>query len=775
MGESVKRRVKNVFLIVCIFLTFACAGCGGNAAGEIEGAGSTGAKSDGNFGEGNPDESSPSQQADAGVSYMAEFQNVPGADEVDAYEVTFDHDKMYYATWEWDEEMEREHRVMSVDMLTGETWEVPCGLPKEASYMVLATGEDGTLAVLWSSGPTPLEEDRPVYFELLLLNSDGEELLRRDVTEYIYPSIEIPDGASNSGIYNSFYSYNDWQMALDREENIYIYMFDIFSYSQKDLVVFDKQGEFRFAVDMDPVAGLLRGEDGFVYAFWKKPVIGEYRGISVLQRIDVEAGDGAEEYVEAPEGAFFYCAGESEFWLLREDSLYCFDAKKQAEQRIVTLTDYGIPSHNVQGFTRLTDGRIVVVYNKGIGTISQFEMACFSEQSQSEGKTVLTLGVKSENVGTYEQMVLKFNRENPDCVMQLRAYDGDEGLQRLNSEILSGQAPDILDMDLEQVSSYMAKGVFADLYAFIDQDPDMEREDFIPNILRYYEQNGKLYGIVPEYAIETLVASQADVGQRTSWTVDEVRKLLASKPEGTYLITWVNRSDVLKNLLQLGADAYIDWGTGECGFDNDEFAGLLEFAALFPEQAVWQEDKPEQIVKNGQQILYDAHLYNWIDVEEMPLIFDGPVNYIGYPAGSGQSGSYIDPCFSLGITEGSRHKDEAWRFVRYFLGEEYQNGEDIELKPFWVFFPIRESSLLKQFHAFMTQEIPFYHYAKLTEEDLEQVRALIDTAQAAPPVPLAIRQIVDEEAGAFFAGQRTAREAAANIQNRVQLYVYENR
>ena len=67
-----------------------------------------------------------------------------------------------------------------------------------------------------------------------------------------------------------------------------------------------------------------------------------------------------------------------------------------------------------------------------------------------------------------------------------------------------------------------------------------------------------------------------------------------------------------------------------------------------------------------------------------------------------------------------------------------------------------------------------YIYA-MTQEQADQLRALIDSVDSVMDQNSAIFDIVNEQAAAFFAGQKSAEEVARLIQSRASIYVNEQR
>ena len=62
-----------------------------------------------------------------------------------------------------------------------------------------------------------------------------------------------------------------------------------------------------------------------------------------------------------------------------------------------------------------------------------------------------------------------------------------------------------------------------------------------------------------------------------------------------------------------------------------------------------------------------------------------------------------------------------------------------------------------------------------TEEDIAAFRAIVDAVDRSYSYDEQLIGIITEEAGAYFAGQKSAADVAAIIQSRVSTYVAENR
>ena len=64
---------------------------------------------------------------------------------------------------------------------------------------------------------------------------------------------------------------------------------------------------------------------------------------------------------------------------------------------------------------------------------------------------------------------------------------------------------------------------------------------------------------------------------------------------------------------------------------------------------------------------------------------------------------------------------------------------------------------------------------QLTQEQVDRIVSFVESVNKRGYYNEAISNIISEEAGAYFSGQKSAKDVAGVIQSRVQVYVNENR
>ena len=135
----------------------------------------------------------------------------------------------------------------------------------------------------------------------------------------------------------------------------------------------------------------------------------------------------------------------------------------------------------------------------------------------------------SSNLFFDRQAVDKFNRTHDDVQILVKDYYGSaeergQNYERLLSEMAAGQVPDIIDLAGFSYRQMVRKGYLEDLWPYIENDPDLGRDGVLEAPLKAAEVDGGLYAAFGSVTIDTLVGTASQVGDRTSWTFQELQE-----------------------------------------------------------------------------------------------------------------------------------------------------------------------------------------------------------------------------------------------------------
>lgn len=510
--------------------------------------------------------------------------------------------------------------------------------------------------------------------------------------------------------------------------------------------------------------------------------------------------------------------GDYDLYYTNGTNFYGYKLGDEEPVKLFNWLSCDVNSNDLYSVYVQPDGTIISVvsdYNSSTGRISTELVTVNKVPYESvPHKEIITLGCMYLQYQTQE-MIVKFNRSNDKYRIEVTDYsqynnekDGyDAGLTKLNTEIMAGNVPDILDIGNLNYVQLASKGIIEDLYPYLEADGELSKDDYFENVLGAMEVDGKLCCTVPGFYIQAVMGASKVVGDTPGWTYDEFNEALASMPEGCEPFDqYVTRDTILQNCLALDMENFVDWGTGECKFDSQEFIDLLEFAARFPETFDWENydystsETTQERIAQGKQMLVQTSVYMIEDLFYNQYIetFGGDVTFIGYPTSSGTGNMLGIDGGGYAMSSKSEHKDAVWQFLRTFMTKEYQDENVWGLASRKDIFDEKaEEAMTIQYqedangNAILDEEgnkIPIARYGRWNEEtgeteevyaiepeQIDQLRELIASTDKKANYDSDIFKIVSEEAAAFFQGQKTAEDVAKLIQSKANIFVNEQR
>lgn len=498
-----------------------------------------------------------------------------------------------------------------------------------------------------------------------------------------------------------------------------------------------------------------------------------------------------------------YQSGTDTDLLYTQDSiLYTCNLKDEKPTEILNWVDSDIDSSSLRAFKILEDGRIASLSLDWNSPDETAELAVLTQKNRAEvpEKKVLTYGTLYLTYYTNKDIVA-FNKQSDKYRIEIKQYGTDDEdyetkVSRMSADLSGNKGPDMIDMIYGSASleEYVSMGLLEDITPYLEKEGGINREALLENIIKAYEYEGKLYSIMPSFGINTVIGKVSDVGSEASWTIDDMIKLMDSKPKDAEILSYSTKSSILELMCMMNPDEFVNEETGTCDFTGDSFKKILEFANRFPKEINENPDGQSQIekIRNGQLILLDSVITSVQLYQMYEYMFGEEVNFVGYPTIK-ESGSFIVPeGTTVGINANSENKEGVWEFICFILSKERQ--ENLPLAGGG--FPITKEALEKQFEKDMEAE--YYEDTDGTQkekpkavwgtgdfdvevyaaskEQVECVKKMIETSKSSQGrLGEKMFAIIDEEAQAYFEGQKSVEDVAMLIQNRVQTYINETR
>ena len=570
------------------------------------------------------------------------------------------------------------------------------------------------------------------------------------------------------------------RMLTDKEERIYLEC-------DKRVLVIDKEGKELFSVKSnDYISEMFRDKDGNVLT---NSYVEEGNAIKMIDA--AQKGFGKSVALESRVNALYTGSGSYDFYLDDGSNLMGYNMDG-SHKSVLNWIGSNILSQNVSYLTALEDGNFVAwAYDDDASHGSLMLYQKVDPSKVGDTKAIVFGGLYlNEDI---KKQAIKYNKSQNKYRIVLRDYSGEDDPEgRMNADILAGDVPDLLDLSMAPVDKYVSKGMLLDLYPLIDSDPELKREDFIDNVLKSLEMDGKLYYISPSFSVSLLVGDKKDIGDKKALTMDDLVELENQYKGGKVFSLYDSRTRVLEMLCQNCFDSFIDWSTGKCSFDSDEFVKILEYAGTYPdEEDINYDDEVDQIesVRNKKMILMETYNMSFEDLELYDQIFKQNVGFTGLPADGKGIGTNINSM--VGIYAKSPNQEGAWDFYRTLLTREYVNSSDHYMEG----FPLRKDAYDDMEKRVTTTKAYTDDFGNkieplsgswgfqsitvdikpLTEEQAGMMRDIIASIDHKVVYNTDVMNIISEEAGAYFSGAKSAKETASIIQNRVSTYVNENR
>lgn len=606
------------------------------------------------------------------------------------------------------------------------------------------------------------EKDGKLACYMVRTDGQGNETAREEVSDYM----EIVDDSYISGYL---------QITADNNNRVIII-------NNNTVSVLDENFKSLFEVESDSyIEGAAITKDGQVVCCTS----GE-DGLQV-QVLDIEQKKWSESYplgIRTMQWADGFMDGlEYDFYFKNEYGIYGFDMNTQKLSKIVDFLASNIDGNSLLCIAALEK-------EKFVGNEDLDSEACLTaynkiDSSDVAEKQAIVVGVLYYLDESVKEEVMAFNKENEKYRIEVKEYSNQS---EMSMDIITGKAPDIISLYGLPFSQYAAKGLLEDLTPYFDKDSELNTSDILDSVLEAMKTDDKLYYISPDFRIATIIASAEDVGTEPGWTVEDMKALLDEKGEDIKPFYSENKLDILETLLVRSTSDFIDWQTGECTFDSQDFKDILEFCnADTNEELEYNEDDPSlyALIKEGK-VLFMEGWTTLNDIQFAKKLYGGDITYIGYP-NKDKDGSYFSFTGTMGIYSNSEVKDGAWEFLRTFMTKEYQGMQenitptrkdcfDLMIKqktatePYTDEFGREIQPVSESFGGDLDMELkPF------SQEEIEFYKSLVDNTKKVEEENEFVMDIIREEVKAYFAGDKSVDDTADIIQNRVTTYVNENR
>lgn len=423
-------------------------------------------------------------------------------------------------------------------------------------------------------------------------------------------------------------------------------------------------------------------------------------------------------------------------------------------------------------------------------------------KNPNAGKSVLVIG----GFGVYNNPVLndaiyRFNTSDSEYRVELVDYSdqvdfssiksGDYSsyvnayanvTQSLYRELMDGKGPDVIvsgDSGID-VDRYVNRKLLVDISALMKKDKEFKPEDYMENILKAYETDGKMYEFPVSVSLSGWVGVTEYVGDTSGWTLEEFIKTAETIPDTVTMFDNMTQQDLLEDMMSTSLHQFIDYKNGAANFSDERFYSMLNAAKNYglPEGPVeemgaeGEEFMPMQFsVPNKFLALAESDINSPMAIDQYEKASGTPLSYVGYPSESAL-GLACESDLSFSITSTCGDQDAAWRFLKNLIGDEAQESVGIqdlvqgEWEPIHRSIPVLKSAIDSQIASYIEKN-------GISEESGDKYIEIIESAGAVSRVDEQIMSVINEEASLFFADQKSAEDTASVINDRLKALLGE--
>ena len=295
--------------------------------------------------------------------------------------------------------------------------------------------------------------------------------------------------------------------------------------------------------------------------------------------------------------------------------------------------------------------------------------------------------VQPEELAVNQELVAEFERQHPDIEVTIINEPGQRAMDKLQTSIAAGKAPDVMSIHGAYFTPLAAKGALLDLEPLIEGDAEFDLGDFYPQLLPLCAYDGHLYSL-PRYASVYVLFYNKDLFDEVgvgypddSWTWDDylaaAKKLTRKSPDptqqryGCVIDFWGAR--IYPWIWQNGG-RILDESRTQCLLDRPEAIEALQFLVDLVRKhkvapLMSQEDSREtrERFKAGRVAMFMSGAW---DVQVLRR--SSALRWEVAPLPRNKQRATLAGLENYAISATTAHPGEAWALFKHLLGSRSQ-------------------------------------------------------------------------------------------------------
>jgi len=420
-----------------------------------------------------------------------------------------------------------------------------------------------------------------------------------------------------------------------------------------------------------------------------------------------------------------------------------------------------------------------------------------------DGKKIVVIGTAG-STRFLEEAEKKFEVKHPDIDIQIKKYGPEEKkndgggmatgqvmtrdeyeqfISRLNTEVLSGKGPDIMDTSGLSLGVYANKGAVIDLHEMMKKDNEFKTSDYFDGLWKATEINGGLYALPTRYFVNTMMVNTKRLEQANvrlddaKWTwndfFDIADKIKKSSSDEVYALgTNGPKGELLYSIVEADYERYVQHDKKKANFDSDEFRQMMQHVkGLYDKGFITNYDGG---IDSMDKLMFVQNTYITPDMLAAFSYTPGWKSVLPPTAAGTSSGLPFQSMGSYSINAKSGVKDEAWQFLKFMVSPEMQQSPELGGIPMLKELVNTNFEEIKKQVADGTSKMAIQiNDPKDFARHVDEMKSMLDNTGKPSAMDPKISTIISDEFKTFMDGSKSADEVSKLIQSRVTTYLNE--
>lgn len=471
----------------------------------------------------------------------------------------------------------------------------------------------------------------------------------------------------------------------------------------------------------------------------------------------------------------------------------------------------GDSDYNLMKFINIKNDEFLAVFLNNEFNKFYLKHYYFSNDVQASNKNKITIYSLYKN-SNLEQAAKKYEAKHPNIEVEYETpmdselpenITKDDLIKTLNTEIMAGKGPDIIDFSELPLENYMSKGLLEDISSVID---DSNKEDLFINIIDFNNSSKKLYVVPTNFNLPIILNS---TNKNIQSLVDLSNNIKSIKEEDFQdIIAPIKADEVIYYFARSCLDSLLN---DDKSLNKKELKEFLvnvktiydESKSVHSEFSLENHKKYEKIFKDSGK---DGYLGEWLyyssvyltgceeaflenspainisyigDAQDFRVMYSNKKDYTKFSAWKGMGNNKVEGRSLIGLSSKSKNKEIAQDFIKELLTEEYQEKDLTGI-------PINKNALknklngLKEeldenFEGTFTDAVGNVTKLKetpLKDENINEIMSLIEEYNGWSLPNEVINKVIDEMVD-YVEGKASIEDTITNIEKKLKVYLSE--